>query len=1415
MSDDEEEYQESKDADVFYALDEYPTHIPQTRRQGILATSTVQKRTSNVSFADQIESTDEASLSRSRFERRTTNLLTDESDPSVGSKRRQTRASIGRTLSADRRNSRSGKTSRTSMKALPISPKSPSSSKLNSMLKTILPWSSQDGSKKKSAEGNTLDQDTALGMAFGGASNQWDNMAAAAAVVSGATTGSDFRAQRRYSVGDLVLVVGHVATQTNDEEAMDDYGYSDLSRRKNLIYNPVNKHGFPPGKGATEEERRPPYVYVLATVNKVHFGEDARYYTVTREDNQLEQRADTEFMEPVTTERAEKAAMEAAHQTQPTLKSFRSSKGRSYQIEKSLGQRSEESEVWKYCCLCAHCLDCTWMMLKSAVTFCFNRVLTRLSSAAVWSYHFAKNQATLILNGLKPYEVKLRLTYVNVLVLCSFIFMFSDTFRLAFFPPSYDTASVYIAFVVWILLVLELIFEVFIRPTGYNALIHSEKAYAPSTARFINRFHLTMEFIALILYIPEISCIFSKVYSCSDASPLGLLNATLMTALAQSSSAFFGPNSFLFTASTRKIVFVGNCLFAILRLRIFGVVRHWKRMWINRSLSPQTKSRVFWKEFFLPPGRVVESEDAEKNSQSNGKAMKKTKKYREDDGMQDEDDSVDLESDAAKANAPKPPSKEEDLRLRNAATIGTALMVINSHRTMLLLVSIVAILPIISTIRVDGGANVAASEMTTLLQGNNLVAPSTSLYDCEYLGNATAAWLQAMAFNLQNDRFGKNERKLYLLWAEILPVRCDFQGADGVVTVQACDYNSSLLKSYSDLTQPLCGVWTTAPASFARTLNIREGEILSNTVNITYQGQQFIVKTTFDESYAVKKVNTAQFLLQLFLLLIVLIGLSVLRFDAHRLVLNPLRRMLKIVLRYAENPLASAPKRAKGADNKDTDNQSDRNLQNLQNEDSESEEEDSDHEEDELGHYETEQLISAITKITDLLRKCWGVAGADIISSNLARTEGGKTAVFNPCVPGRLVYALFGFVGICDFSQHLRALDQDVMILINDVARVVHGEVYRWGFGDTGQCNKNLGAVFLMVFRIGDSKEVEKKKMKATEVIFSSKRKENSASLRRRLQRGKVGSQSFDSNKSNKAVIRRKKIVQRRRKMSELMSDNLQLASLPGISTFADRALIGFLKSYAAIHRDRKMQSWKNDFRLGAGVGAFSVDMMFGMDAGWAVEGAVGSEYKIDATYLSPHVNMASRMMSASKQYGVKLLVSQAVEELLTDTARDKLRHLDTVTVKGSSVRQRIFTYDMRHQGVDFFLFARSDKDADLDAECYTQNIWTTDQDLLSMRQHVSSEFLTQFNFGRDQYIAGNWPSAIAHLEKADRIMIKHVVDEGFVEESVDAFDDLIFDWDNVGNPDIVRLRNELGDGAARCLLAFMKKRGGVAPPKW
>jgi len=50
------------------------------------------------------------------------------------------------------------------------------------------------------------------------------------------------------------------------------------------------------------------------------------------------------------------------------------------------------------------------------------------------------------------------------------------------------------------------------------------------------------------------------------------------------------------------------------------------------------------------------------------------------------------------------------------------------------------------------------------------------------------------------------------------------------------------------------------------------------------------------------------------------------------------------------------------------------------------------------------------------------------------------------------------------------------------------------------------------------------------------------------------------------------------------------------------------------------------------------VSLGFGLHIGWAIEGAIGSEFKIDASYLSPDVNMANILEAATKEYGTPLL---------------------------------------------------------------------------------------------------------------------------------------------------------------------------------
>ena len=443
--------------------------------------------------------------------------------------------------------------------------------------------------------------------------------------------------------------------------------------------------------------------------------------------------------------------------------------------------------------------------------------------------------------------------------------------------------------------------------------------------------------------------------------------------------------------------------------------------------------------------------------------------------------------------------------------------------------------------------------------------------------------------------------------------------------------------------------------------------------------------------------------------------------------------------------------------------------------------------EDNLGS-ETTQLIAAVTKITALLRKCWGVAGAGIISANLKRTLNGDPVGFNPTVAGKGVYALFGFVGINDFSHILKSLDQRVVMLINDVAKVVHNEIFRWGHRDHGQCNKNNGGTFLMVYRIGDFKTVKENRKIAADLMFSSP-----------VERGALGGNSIPRMRKNNAL--------------EEKMNSIKLITLPGITGFTDRALLGMLKSFAGIRKEESLKRWESSFELGAGVGAYSVELIFGLHAGWAVEGAVGSTYKVDATYLSPHVNMASRMMSACKQYRVFVLLSQDFEELLSKEAKDSLRHIDTVYVKGSSVKQRIYTYDVRHNGVDFFLLDRTEEGANKEADQYCAEIWNRDLDLKAMRDHITPEFTEAFRVGMQSYLDAEWITAVAKLKEANDVMIRNVVDDGNIVE-VALYGSKILDKSNQSE-NVCRLRHEIGDGPCQALISYMEGYDCIAPDDW
>jgi len=492
--------------------------------------------------------------------------------------------------------------------------------------------------------------------------------------------------------------------------------------------------------------------------------------------------------------------------------------------------------------------------------------------------------------------------------------------------------------------------------------------------------------------------------------------------------------------------------------------------------------------------------------------------------------------------------------------------------------------------------------------------------------------------------------------------------------------------------------------------------IATDPINIG--GEEFSIIATFNLTQYTKDQSQASIHLLVFVLFMLVLLSTQFTGDAQRLVLAPIENMMAIVSMVAEDPLEdfdfkSLPK---------------------------------------SGDYETHVVQIAIEKITAILRVGFGVAGAEIISSNMA-VEGGGSAVLNPMIPGKRVYSLFGFCDILSFDKCTEMLEDEIMTFVNSIARIVHGEVSRWG----GTCNKNLGNAFLMVWRIGDEKALSEY---------------NRGGVRRRASSGSFS--GHEAMATNVKASRRSEI---------------DLNRIPGLDVLADKALVGFLKVIVEINRDIQLLSYRDDERLLSDNGkVFTPRMGFGLHAGWAIEGAVGSLQKVDATYLSPHVNMAARMEAATRQFGVSTLITRNFFKLMSPEAQVQCRKIDVVTVKGSNVPMPIYTYDTFQSQV--FPELRAPKFSmlnvqdvlNMQAESYESSMWMTDPDLTQLRCLATPRFKCAFEKGLDDYLGGRWSDARESLEKADHMMASN----------------------DIG-----------GDGPSRAILKYMKSYDWDCPSDW
>lgn len=248
----------------------------------------------------------------------------------------------------------------------------------------------------------------------------------------------------------------------------------------------------------------------------------------------------------------------------------------------------------------------------------------------------------------------------------------------------------------------------------------------------------------------------------------------------------------------------------------------------------------------------------------------------------------------------------------------------------------------------------------------------------------------------------------------------------------------------------------------------------------------------------------------------------------------------------------------------------------------------------------------------------------------------------------------------------------------------------------------------------------------------------------------------------------------------------------PQLKNLADQALLAFLRTFIELSRHDEFIcnfSAPAMARLLKRFPQYAVRIGCGLHYGWAIEGAIGSNRKIDASYLSPHVNFTEFLESSTKEYDVPLLISEPFFQMLSPSAQQHCRQVDRIRRNENEDPISLYTYDvdlsinfadvnrqrrlsnapsLRHGGIRRSPSSRAlvnngatdlenpshntgaIKNAPLiNISAYTKEIWNEDLELCELRHYfMKPEVKRNWGMGMGAYLNGEWDEAKKSFKK-------------------------------------------------------------------
>ena len=363
---------------------------------------------------------------------------------------------------------------------------------------------------------------------------------------------------------------------------------------------------------------------------------------------------------------------------------------------------------------------------------------------------------------------------------------------------------------------------------------------------------------------------------------------------------------------------------------------------------------------------------------------------------------------------------------------------------------------------------------------------------------------------------------------------------------------------------------------------------------------------------------------------------------------------------------------------------------------------------------ESQIIETKISKICSLVAFCFGEAGTQIISQVLKE---GLNVDFNPIKSGKKVMGIYGFCDIRNFTDTTEILKEKVMIFVNQVAEIVH----QLTADCCGSANKNIGDAFLLVWKFENQfiKEISNKQ-------------------------GKI---------------------------------ELKLKNVNRVKQICDLALICFIKILIEINKSFKLAVYRQHKDLNARMKNYKTRLGFGLHLGQSIECAMGSMFKIDASYLGTNVDMANNLEENTKTFSKELIISGDFYDYLSDDAKKYLRLLDIFKTKNGEIT-RLYSIDLDLENIPiekqkdsifkeenaekkFEIIKQKRKNANTLYDDivlrHKSDVWNEfindEDDFKLVREKYPDNFIEVYNNGMEHFRNGNWSEAKNCLNSAQELL--------------------------------------------------------------